>query len=315
MKNESGFTWKLGMFVVIGLVLFIVAIYIVGKQKNLFGDNFRLQAKFKTVSGLEVGNNVRFSGINVGTVDAVQLLQDTSVLVQLVVRREIQQFIKADATASIGSDGLMGDKVLTIFPGKNGSGPVKDNAMIESQPAIEMEELMTSVKTTLDNAGAITGQLAQFTYKMNNSNGALSRLINDEALSTSLKSTLSNLQISTNEFAKFTTKMNDEDGALAKLSDPEFGEKLDSTMSNLQAGSKGLSENMEAAKNNFLLRGYFKKQKKAAAKKEAALKKAAEKKRKDDLKKQKDAKTTELKTPAILPVDSLKRDSVENPQR
>ena len=71
MNKDSGFTWKLGMFVVIGLVLFTGTIYFVGKQKNLFGSTFKLKAQFKTVSGLKEGNNVRFSGINVGTVDGI----------------------------------------------------------------------------------------------------------------------------------------------------------------------------------------------------------------------------------------------------
>jgi phospholipid/cholesterol/gamma-HCH transport system substrate-binding protein len=113
---------------------------------------------------------------------------------------------------------------------------------------------------------------------MNNGNGALSKLISDENFSNSLKNTLVNLQTSTNEFAKFTTKMNDSNGALSKLvSDEGFAESLDSTMSNLKASSKGLAENMEAAKSNILLRGYFRKKKKAEAKKQAQLKKQEEK--------------------------------------
>src|SRR3989442_11918303 len=112
MKKESGFTWKLGMFVIAGLVLFTFTLYFIGKHKNLFGSVFHLRSQFKTVSGLQVGNNVRFSGINIGTVNGIKLLTDTSVMVDLVIRKEVQQFIKSDATTGIGSDGLMGDKVL-----------------------------------------------------------------------------------------------------------------------------------------------------------------------------------------------------------
>jgi phospholipid/cholesterol/gamma-HCH transport system substrate-binding protein len=266
MKKESGFTWKLGMFVVIAVVLFIVTIYFVGKQKNLFGATIHLKARFKTVSGLKVGNNVRFSGINVGTVDDITLITDTSVMVDLVIKKNVQQFIKSDAKASIGSDGLMGDKVLTISPGSNSSTFVKDNDIIASKNAIEMEDIMSSVKNSVDNAGIITAQLAQFTYKMNNGNGALSKLISDEEFSGSLKNTLTNLQKSSNDFSKFSSKMNDG----------KFGKALDSTMTNIQGATKGLNENMEAAKHNFLLKGYFNKKKKAEAKKQAALKKKNE---------------------------------------
>jgi phospholipid/cholesterol/gamma-HCH transport system substrate-binding protein len=294
MKKKSGFTWKLGMFVLAGLALFVFTVYFVGKQKNLFGSTFHLKAKFKSVSGLKEGNNVRFSGINVGTVNDIELITDTSVMVDLVIRKSIQQFIKTDARASIGSDGLMGDKVLTISPGNVNNTTVKDNDMIASKNAIEMDDVMMSVKTSVDNAAIITSQLAQFSSKMNNGNGALAKLISDEEFSGSLKSTLTNLQSSTDDFAKFTAKMNSGKGALSKLmSDEEFGNTLDSTMSNLQGATKGLNENMEAAKNNILLKGYFNKKKKAEAKKIAEAKKLNYAKDKDDLEKPNDKKNSD----------------------
>jgi len=274
MKKESGANWKLGMFVLLSLVLFVFTIYFVGKQKNLFGSTFHLKSQFKTVSGLKVGNNIRFSGINVGTVDGIEIITDTSVMVVLVLKNEVRKFIKSNATASIGSDGLMGDKVLTISPGSGSKSTVKDNDMIVSVPAIEMADVMNSVKSSVDNAGIITAQLAEFSYKMNNGNGTLTKLITDQEFSNSLKTTLINLQTSSNEFAKFTIKMNDGKGALSKMmTDENFGNTLDSTMSNLKSGTKALSENMEAAKHNILLKGYFNKQKKAAAKKQAELQK------------------------------------------
>jgi phospholipid/cholesterol/gamma-HCH transport system substrate-binding protein len=142
MRKESGASWKLGVFVTAGLVLFISTIYFVGKQKNIFGNTFHLSAAFKTVSGLKVGNNVRFSGINIGNVSDVELLTDTSVMVDLVIRKKYQEFIKKDAKASIGSDGLMGDKVLTISPGTVGNSPVKNGDIILVKNAIEMEDVM-----------------------------------------------------------------------------------------------------------------------------------------------------------------------------
>ena len=274
MRKESGFSWKLGIFVILGLVLFVSTIYFVGKQKNIFGNTFHLKAQFKTVSGLKVGNNVRFSGINIGNVNEVDLLTDTSVMVELVIRKKYQEFIKTDARASIGSDGLMGDKVLTISPGTLGHNAVKNDDIIISKNAIEMEDVMLSAKTSVDNAGIITAQLAEFTTKMNTGNGALSKLISDEKFSNSLQSTLVNLQTASNEFAMFTAKINN--GGLT--------ESLDSTMLNIQGATKGLNENMEAAKSNFLLRGFFNKKKKAEAKKVAELRKEEEKRQKQKIK-------------------------------
>jgi phospholipid/cholesterol/gamma-HCH transport system substrate-binding protein len=233
MYKESGFTWKLGLFVTIGLILFIGTIYFVGKQQNLFGSTFTLQSQFKTVTGLKVGNNVRFSGINVGTVSEITLFTDSAVVVKLVIKEDVRRFIKTDAKASIGSDGLMGDKVLIIAPGTTSKSSVKNNATIESLKTIEIEDIMKGVKTTVDNAAVITEQLAEFSYKINNGKGTLSKLLMDE----------------------------------------KMGQKLNATLSNLETGTKGFSDNMDAAKHNFLLKGYFNKKEKANVKKQEELQK------------------------------------------
>lgn len=268
MNKESGYQWKLGMFVIIGLILFVTTIYYVGKQKNLFGSTFELNSKFNSVNGLEVGNNVRFSGINIGTVEEIEFLTDTSVTIKLVIKEEVRKYIKKDAIASISSDGLMGDKVLTISSGKNSKVIVEDSDNIASKKAIEMDDLMVSVKKSVDNAGVITAQLAEFSYSMNNGNGALSKLVSDEEFANSIKNMITNLENSSNEFKKFTFKMNDGKSALSKLvSDEKMGRMIDSTLTNVKTGTQGLNEVIEAAKHNFLLRGYFNKKKKAEEKK------------------------------------------------
>jgi phospholipid/cholesterol/gamma-HCH transport system substrate-binding protein len=240
MDKQSGYTWKLGMFVTVGLLLFIMAIYFIGKQKNLFGSTFNITSQFKTVSGLEVGNNVRFSGINIGTVEEIRLINDSSVVVSMVIKDDVREFIKTDARASIGSDGLMGDKVLTISPGVKSQKVIENGGAIASINGIEMQDLMKSVKKSVDNAAVITDELAIFSHSMNNGNGALARLVRDDKMASSVSNTLNNLE----------------------------------------SGTKGFSENMEAAKSNFLLKGYFKKKEKAKEKKKEELKEKQEEQQK-----------------------------------
>ncbi|RYJ38210.1 organic solvent ABC transporter substrate-binding protein [Flavobacterium anhuiense] len=246
MEKQSGYTWKLGMFVTIGLLLFIMAVYFIGKQQNLFGSTFHITSQFKTVSGLEVGNNVRFSGINVGTVEQIQLKNDSTVVVVLVMKEEVRKFIKTDATASIGSDGLMGDKVLTISPGAKSKKVIEDNGQIASVDGIEMHDIMKSVKKSVDNIGVISDEIAIFSHSMNNGNGALARLVKDDKMANSVSNTLSNLE----------------------------------------SGTKGFSENMEAAKSNFLFRGYFKKKEKEKKEKQEERKEKQEEAKKEKLEKQ-----------------------------
>lgn len=241
MDKQSEYTWKLGMFVTIGLLLFIIAIYYIGKQKNLFGATFRITSDFKTVSGLQVGNNVRFSGINIGTIDEITLINDSSVVVGMVIKDKVQEFIKTDAHASIGSDGLMGDKVLIISPGVNSHKVIQNNGKIPSIDGIEINDIMKSVKKSVDNVGVISEELAIFSHSMNNGNGALARLVRDDKMAKSVSNTLSNLE----------------------------------------SGTKGFSDNMEAAKSNFLFRGYFKKKEKEEKQKLVKQKEEEENAKKD----------------------------------
>lgn len=309
MKKSSNYTWKLGMFVLLGLTLFIATIYFIGKNKNLFGSTFQLKSQFKNVSGLKVGNNVRFSGITIGTVKEIEFVSDSLVVVNLILKSEVQKFIKKDAIASIGSDGLMGDKVLTIMPGTSSNEIVKENATIASTAAVELEDLMKSLRKSIDNAQIITLQLSEFSLKINKGKGALNKVLTDEEFANGIVKTIENLQTSSNEFVVFSKNMNNSNGTLHKvMTNPNFANSIEKTLSNLEKstfelekfsknlnsdngilsklvgnerlatsldssltnienGSKKLLELEEAAKHNFLLRGYFKKKVKIEEKK------------------------------------------------
>lgn len=245
---------------IMGLLLFSIGIYFIGKNKNMFGSTFELKTQFKNVSGLKVGNNVRFSGINIGTVNSIEFISDSAVAVHLIIKKEVQKYLKTDAVASIGSDGLMGDKVLTISSGSSSNEIIKDNATIASVKAIEMEDIMKSVKTSVDNVVIITHELAKFTGNINNKQGFLSKLTTDATFSNSLTKTLTNLESSSQDFSVFTKKMNSSKGVLSKLvMDEKLGNSVDSTLVDLK-------ETVKAAQNSFLLKGYFNKKKKEAAK-------------------------------------------------
>ena len=247
MKPETGARWKLGLFIVVGLVLLVAGLFFISKQKNLFVSVFQLKTVFTNVSGLKIGNNVRFGGIVVGTVEGIQLITDTSVLVNLSIKSEVRKFIKRDASASIGSDGLVGDRVVLISPGTTNREPVRDNEVLVSKAPVETEQIMAGLKTSADNSAIITQQLAEVAYKVNHGRGVISRLLGDSTM----------------------------------------GRNLDATMVNLKKGSAGLNENMEAAKHNFLLKGYFKKKKKEEEKKKKELEEKKETK-KDESDKKKD---------------------------
>ena len=249
MKKNANYIFKLGMFVTVGLLLLVAAVYVIGAQKNLFNPTFRVKTIFRNVSGLKIGSNVRFSGINIGTVDFIQIETDTTVKVEIIIQQEVQKFIRKDSRASIGSEGLMGDKILVITPGSIEEQQAVENDFLISEAPIDMDEIMASVKVSAENLEIITDQMAAITYNINHGNGAISKLIKDD----------------------------------------KFANSINKTMSNLEAGSKSMSENMEAAKSNILLRGFFKKKKKQEEQQLKEAEKATKKEKEELEKKQKEA--------------------------
>ncbi len=233
--HSQKFKVRLGLFIAGGLAVFVIAIFIIGKQENLFDPVFKLTTTFYNVSGLEVGSNIRFSGINVGTVDNIKIINDTTVRVDMLIKKNVQQFIKNDCIAGIGSAGIIGDRILIISQGTYDAPLVKDGENIESKEPVETEAIMESMQITVDNAAIISLQLAEIMINMNSGKGTLGRLIQDSSIA----------------------------------------ENIDRTIINLRKSSKGLNENMNAARENFLLKGYFNR-----------IERAAEKTRKDSLESQ-----------------------------
>jgi len=248
--KQSGFKVWLGLFVLLGLGLFIGGIFVIGKQKNMFNPVFKLSANFYNVGGLMVGNKVRFSGINVGTIDNITILNDTTVKVEMLVRKEIQSFIKVDCEAAIGSEGIIGDKVLNISQGAGSGKEVKDGQQLKSQEPVEMDAMMMTVKKTVDNLEAISYDFA-----------ALTSEVNDGQI-------VANIENMTQDFAQIAHNVNKGKGTLAKLiRDPSIANNLGQTIVNLKKSTKGLDENMEAAKHNFLFRGYYRRKERKAKEK------------------------------------------------
>jgi phospholipid/cholesterol/gamma-HCH transport system substrate-binding protein len=224
--HTQKFKVRLGLFIAGGLAVFVIAIFIIGKQENLFDPVFKLTTTFYNVSGLEVGSNIRFSGINVGTVDNIIIINDSTVRVDMLIKKSVQQFIKEDCEAGIGSAGIIGDRILIITQGSYDAPLAKDGGQIESKEPVESDAIMERMQVTADNAAIISFNLAEIMIKINSGNGTLGRLIQDSTIA----------------------------------------ENLNRTIMNLKSSSKGLNENMNAAKENFLFKGYYNRKAKAAEK-------------------------------------------------
>ncbi len=218
MEGSRGSSVKLGIFVAVGVLLFIAGIYYIGERQHLFTNTFRLSALFSDIGGLRVGDNVRFSGINVGVIDDIEQVTDSAVKVDMKIADRSRKFIKTNARATISSDGLMGDKLLVIMPGTPDAGVVAENDTLQSTKPASFDEILVKLKTAADNAADITTHLSLITGNISDGKGAIGKLFMDSV----------------------------------------FAQDIGDAIVNIKDGAGGFKKNMDAASHNFLLRGYLK---------------------------------------------------------
>lgn len=220
---------KTGIFVIAGLAVLLLMIFFIGNQKNLFRNTIQLHIKYHTVAGLQEGNFVRFAGINIGSVDLIEIINDTTVMVDISIRKKVQKFIRKDSHASIANDGLMGDKLIQISPGNETSPLIIENGTLVAANPMDMDKVMAKVERIVNNIDTLSNHLSDIFWKVNSGQGTLGKLINSNKLANDLAQTVSS--------AKQTVKTIDK-------------------------AAVGLKDNMEAAKHNFLLKGFFNKKEK-----------------------------------------------------
>lgn len=285
MKKNSANKIKLGIFVTLGLAVLILAIYYIGEKQLLFESTFRLTGVFTDVGGLQAGNNVRLSGINIGTVESISLVSDTTVRVEIVIDESSRKFIKKDAVATIGSEGLIGNKVLVINPGTGGKKSIENNDVIQTTQPIDVDDIMVSLKTTIDNTASITGDLAKISTNIESGKGTIGRLMMDQTWRENFQATIINLKEGSDEFkvvmdkageidsiliaikttiaytaaitndlATITNSIQSGEGTIGRLlMNTTAAENFDSTMVNLKEGTAALKLLLEKAQGSWLL--------------------------------------------------------------
>lgn len=173
---------RLGIFVVIGTVLLLLAAYLIGNRQNMFGKTFDITAHFKNANGLQIGNNVRFSGIQAGTVNKIEMIDDTTIRVHMTIDEKMREHIKKNAVASIGSDGLVGSMLVNIVPGEGPAPAVRPGDELRSYSKVATQDMMNTLSTTNENAALLTADLLKITRSLNQGRGTLGKLLNDTLL-------------------------------------------------------------------------------------------------------------------------------------
>ncbi|MGV1012567.1 MAG: MlaD family protein [Flavobacterium sp.] len=256
MEKSTSQKINLGIFVILGSLLFIITIYFIGNKKDMFNKTIQISAVFNNINGLQTGNNVRFSGINVGTVKQIVILNDSVIRVDMAIEKEVISHIKKDAIASIGSDGLVGNMIINIIPGKKSNEAVSFGDTILSENKTTTDEILKTINSTSANAKVITDNLVKITNQISSKEGTIGMLINDTVMSQDLKKTIYNLKLTT----KITSEsmatlnniivgLNNKDNVIGTLKDTLVGRKIKVIIANLEKSSQQINQTISNIKD------------------------------------------------------------------
>ena len=230
---------RLGIFIASALLLFIVAIYLIGSKQNLFTSTTDVHASFKDIRGLMPGNIVRFAGINIGTVSDIQLESDSSVVVTMTIRDNYTDHIYKNSSVQIGQEGLMGGKIILISSGDPDTGKVEEGDSLPVAGGLDIQAMIAQATEMLDEARGTVANMRSITGKLDAGDGDIALLLNENHLTEALNDATRKLNASLAEVQQITSKINEGEGDLGRLvNDDSITTRVNIIMANLQASSE-----------------------------------------------------------------------------
>lgn len=241
---------KLGFFVVLGTIALLTAAYLIGNRQNMFGKTFLITTAFKNAGGLQNGNNVRFSGINVGTVKNIEMLNDTTIRVHMIISNTMREHIKKNAIASIGSDGLVGSMLINIIPGQGVASLIQPGDELKSYSKVTTQDMMNTLNTTNENAALLTADLLKVTQALIIGKGTLGKILNDTLMAYDLQQTIANLKYSSHKINSTISEVHtliekidmDKSTAGILLTDTISARKIRHVIENLETASIDINQ-------------------------------------------------------------------------
>ena len=171
-----------GAFVIGGLLLFAVGLFMIGDRRLLFTERFEVEADFGNVTGIAIGTGVRLAGFDAGEVLGIQIPRDPGerFLVRMRVREDLRPLVRTDSVAAVLTDGLLGSVFIQIRSGSADAPSVEDGARISGVDAVEIADLIAEGRDTF------TAVREEFSGLQDQMSDALTALVEPIAITTEL---------------------------------------------------------------------------------------------------------------------------------
>jgi len=206
-----------GLFTAAAIAILAGAVLTIGDINDSFTRKVTVTAVFDEVSGLKKGDNIWFSGVKVGTVKSMRFQEDSKVEVVLRVDREATPFIHKDVLAKVGSDGLIGNRIVVLYAGTPNAPTLEDGDVLSIGKTVSTEEIMATLQENNKNLLGITSDLKVVSGKLAAGEGTIGKLLTDESLYASVNDTAAtlngasdNAKTMTSSLSTFASKLNEK---------------------------------------------------------------------------------------------------------
>jgi len=163
--TERQMQLRIGLLVLAAILLFVGFVLSIGRRSALFEERYSLWTSFVSAEGLAVGAPVRLGGVPVGNVTRIAFgrdLKDRGIVVTMAIDQRVQNRIREDSVASIGTIGLVGDKVLDITVGSHDRPLLRPGGRLASQDPTDLSRLLQRGDQILEHVSRISASLDEF---------------------------------------------------------------------------------------------------------------------------------------------------------
>lgn len=171
---------RVGLLVLSALAVLLAGILIIGGQNQLFRAMNQYTVRFASVQGLQAGNPVQLAGVDVGRVKEIVLPADPQaeeLVVHISVDQRYAKRIRRDSVARIQTLGLLGDKFVAITSGSHDAVMVEDGGEIEAAPPTDVDRILASGESAVENIVAISSDLAKILARVESGDSVLGKLL------------------------------------------------------------------------------------------------------------------------------------------
>jgi len=262
---------RVGVMFVGSVSLLGLVIITLGGASSVFEDRYQLRAEFPDVAGLRPGANVRLAGIVVGEVAEISFPEssaDKLIELNLSVQGEYSDRIRVDSVARLETEGMLGDKYVSISIGSVESSVLENNGQLDTEQSTSMLEYQRRATELLNNAEITTRRVANMLGSDEESeaasvarvlrsveslmqaaergDGLLNALLYDTRITNGVRSSVGSMSNSAAALASITTEVQEGDGLANELIYGGAGTEFANEITRLTDSVASLVENLES---------------------------------------------------------------------